>query len=281
MPLQESFPERLKTYRKTMGWTQEELAKKWGYSSDGISAWERGIRTPSGQQIPRIARLLKTTPEELLQSINTSYERMITQRKQDSDIEEKSQEWIEAFEVWGELQHIYRNRTEFSSEISYPGIFEDAHEILAVGISLNAIAMSYSQEKVVKSILEKKSTITLCFLDPNGVHCVEREREENHPPGRLSLLTQLNIANMETIKNNISKIDPDDAERLKIMIYDLPPRFNIYVVDNTYITVQTYAYGRGEDTPTFVLRRHSNNGLFDYYVSIARHILEQSKPVFV
>ncbi len=62
-------------------------------------------------------------------------------------------------------------------------------------------------------------------------------------------------------------------------IYDLPPRFNIYIVDDTLMTVQHYAYGRGEDTPTFVLKRQSRNGLFDYYASVAKHVLEQAKPL--
>ncbi|MEO8973529.1 MAG: DUF5919 domain-containing protein, partial [Ktedonobacteraceae bacterium] len=259
----------------------EDLGIRWGYSSEAISSWERGVRKPDNQQLPRIAHLLETTPEELVHSIEETYEKPNSHKKQDIDVDEMSKEWTDAFEMWGELQHVYRNRTEFSREISYPRIFEDARDIFAVGISLNAIAMNYSQEKIIKSIIERKSKITLCFLDPNGVHCAEREREENHQPERLSVLTQLNMANMEFIKNNIRKIDPESAECLKIMTYDLSPRFNIYEVDETYITVQSYAYGRGEDTPTFVLRRQNNHGLFDYYAGIARHILEQAKPFTV
>lgn len=264
-----------------MGWTQEDLGNKWGYSTEAISSWERGVRKPGNQQIPRIALLLQIEPEQLLQSIIIASEKTNTQRKQDVEVEEKAQEWADAFEAWGELQHIYLNRTEFSREISYPRIFEDAHEILAIGISLNAIAMNYSQEKIIKSIVEEKSTITLCFLDPNGKHCAEREREEGQTPGRLALLTQFNISTMENIKSSISKSDPESAKRLEILVYDLSPRFNIYVVDNVYITVQTYAFGRGEDTPTFVLKRQNNLGLFDYYASVAGHILEQAKPVQV
>lgn len=42
--MNEDFPTLLKTYRKSMGWTQEELAQKWSYSFETISAWERGKR---------------------------------------------------------------------------------------------------------------------------------------------------------------------------------------------------------------------------------------------
>src|SRR5260370_826607 len=130
MPSLESFPERLKIYRKTMGWTQEELAKQWSYSFETISAWERGKRKPNG-------------------------------------------------------------------------------------------------EKIFRSITEKKSTYNLCFLDPNGIYCAEREREEGHVQGSLSALTHLNISNMETIRKSISSIDADSSKQLQIMTYDLPPRFNI------------------------------------------------------
>lgn len=45
------------------------------------------------------------------------------------------------------------------------------------------------------------------------------------------------------------------------------------------MTVQGYAYGRGEETPILVLERKTNGGLFDFYVSLVKHILEQSKNI--
>ena len=80
-------------------------------------------------------------------------------------------------------------------------------------------------------------------------------------------------------RNDISKRNPECVEQLKIMTYDLPPRFNIYLFDDKLMTVQSYAYSRGQDTPTFVLKRQSENGLFEFYASVARHIVEQSKPI--
>ncbi|SRR5258708_19000556 len=64
----------------------------------------------------------------------------------------------------------------------------------------------------------------------------------------------------------------------QIMQYDLIPRYNIYMVDDSFMTVQSYAYGRGEDTPTFVLRRREPHGLFEFYASVARYILEHARP---
>lgn len=277
----ESFPEQLKTYRRAMGWTQAELAERWSYSLEAISAWERGKRNPSGQQIPRIARLLGITPEALVHSIDTNHSRVSARRNQEQLSQEMIQGWQSAFETWGEVEHIYRNRTEFNRDFSYPRMFEGAHEILAVGISLNAIAMNYSRAKIIDSIIEDKSTYSLGFLDPEGVYCAEREREEGLSKGSLTELTLLNIHNMEAIKNQISKIDPDGTKQLQLLIYDLPPRFNIYLVDDSFMTVQSYAYDRGEDTPVFVLKRQSGNGLFDFYASVAKHILDQAKSTSI
>jgi transcriptional regulator with XRE-family HTH domain len=274
----ESFPERLKAYRKAMGWTQAELAKRWVYSFETISAWERGKRTPGVHQIPRIAHLLGVTPEALTQSIDSNLGSIHVRRNKEILTEEMMQEWKSAYETWGELEHIYRNRTELSREFSYPRLFENAHEILAVGISLNAIAMNYSSAEIINSIVENRNSYWLCFLDPKGVYCAEREREEDMPPGSLADLTHLNIQNIEIIQKQIGKINPDGTKQLQLLIYDLPPRYNIYVVDDSIMTVQAYAYSRGEDTPVFVLRRQSGNGLFDFYASVAKHILTQAKP---
>jgi hypothetical protein len=189
------------------------------------------------------------------------------------------QERTSALGTWGELVQIYRDRTELTRNFSYPRMFENASEILAVGISLNAIAMNYSSTEIINSITEHQRSYLLCFLDPKGVYCTEREREEDIPQGSLADLTHLNIQNMEIIHKQLSKINPDGIEKLRLMTYDLPPRFNIYVVDDSIMTVQAYAYRRGEDTPVFVLKRQSSNGLFDFYSSIAMHILTQAKPL--
>jgi len=274
----ESFPERLKTYRRSMGLTQEELAKKWSYSLEAISAWERGKRNPGGQQIPRIAHLLGMTPEELVFAVNTNPNSVHARKSQELPVQEMVQEWTAVLGTWGELEHIYRDRTELNRNFSYPRMFENAHDILAVGISLNAIAMNYSRAEIINSIIRNQSTYRLCFLNPEGIYCSEREREEDIPNGHLKELTQLNIHNMEIIQNQIIKINPDSTKYLQMLLYDLPPRYNIYVVDDTIMTVQSYAYGRGEDTPVFVLRRQTTNGLFDFYASVVQYILDQAKP---
>lgn len=278
MSQSESFSELLRNYRRSQGWTQSRLAKTFGFSPETISAWERGKRVPNSQEIPHLADLLSMRSEELMMSIDATRVqtngRTNAERVTDGPKPERKNE--KAVDSRRELLHIYRDRTELSREYSYPRLFENAHDILAVGISLNAIAMTYSKENIIKLITEQKCTITLCFLNPDGIGCAQREREEDLPTGWLSSLIRLNISTMHSILNHINKLAPDCAQQLKIMTYDLLPRYNVYLIDDTHMIVQSYGYGCGEDTPTFVFRRQSSRGLFDYYASAARHILQQA-----
>lgn len=217
-------------------------------------------------------------PEEVVRSIEIVREQLV-RRNHVGEVSgtEPAEVQLRTVDAGGELLYVYRDRTEFNRDYSYPRLFEDAHEILAVGISLNAIAMSYSTEHILKLITEKGCKIALCFLDPEGVYCKEREREEGIRQGHISQLTGVNIFRMETTLALLKKTAPDYASQLKIMRYDLLPKFNMYIINDNLMTVQAYAYGRGEDTPVFVLRRQSKQGLFAFYVSIAQHILTHAK----
>lgn len=126
--------------------------------------------------------------------------------------------------------------------------------------------------------MQNTCTYTLCFLDPDGQRCAEREEEEKSPKKLISSLARINISIMQDIRERIDKIDTNASKRLEIMQYDLIPRYYIYIVDDSFMTVQSYAYGCGEDTPTFVLRRREPHGLFEFYASVARHIIEQARP---
>jgi transcriptional regulator with XRE-family HTH domain len=273
--MNEDFPTLLKTYRKSMGWTQEELAQQWSYSFETISAWERGKRTPSNQEIPRLAKFLEMESDLVAALIVEGRERSNPLKKA---IETRSG-WKASFETWGELQKIYRTRTEFNTDFSYAHMFEHAQTIFAAGISLNAIALTYSRDALLQSIVEDHCRVQLCFLDPNGKRCAEREEEESYPSRTLSDLTSVNILLMKTLRNLIEKTHPEQCQHLDIRTYDLTPRFNIYIVDDSVMTVQNYAYGRGEDTPTLLLKRKMRGGLFDFYAAAAQHILEHATSV--
>jgi transcriptional regulator with XRE-family HTH domain len=65
----QTFAWVLRRYRKLQGLTQEELAEKWGYSFETISAWEREKRFPARTEIARLAHLLGIGVEELAEML--------------------------------------------------------------------------------------------------------------------------------------------------------------------------------------------------------------------
>ena len=158
-------------------------------------------------------------------------------------------------------------------------MFEHAHSILAAGISLNAIALTYSRDALLKNIIEENCTLQLCFLDPKGKRCAEREEEEEYPQGTLANLTGVNILLMKTLRDQVEKTSIEHKKHVEIRVYDMTPRFNIYLIDDAWMTVQSYAYGRGEDTPTLVLKRKASGGLFDFYATAVKYVLDHSTDI--
>lgn len=282
MAEQQSFPERLKAYRRIHGLSQGELARQWGYVHNTVSSWESGRRKPATQDIPRLAQLLAVSVEELVQSLDATNGKSQAQRPMHSINDEEVKATQErTLRAWGEIVGIYTNRTDFNRDHSYASYFDTAHEILAVGISLNAVALNFSREDIIKLVTEKQCSISLCFLNPRGSHCAEREQEESYEKGTLAVLTQLNIENMKATYRRIDQIDPDLAKNLSLNMYDASPKFNAYLVDNQFLTIQWYTQRRGEDTPIFVLKRNSTEGLFEFYASAVRFVLEHSTPIEV
>jgi transcriptional regulator with XRE-family HTH domain len=61
-----TFGKLVKTYRQERGWSQEELAARWGYTRVYVSQIERGIRTLNhADQVARLADILEIPPEHL------------------------------------------------------------------------------------------------------------------------------------------------------------------------------------------------------------------------
>ncbi len=53
-----TFGERLRFRRNRLGWTQEDLASKTGFSVSSITGWERGINPPNAQSLTKLAEVL-------------------------------------------------------------------------------------------------------------------------------------------------------------------------------------------------------------------------------
>ena len=57
----------IKKYRKKAGFTQSAAAKKLGVSSNAVSQWETGVRSPSVTRLRLMAELFGCTIDNLLQ----------------------------------------------------------------------------------------------------------------------------------------------------------------------------------------------------------------------
>ena len=64
--MEQTFGMRIALLRKEKTMTQEELAEKLGVSSQAVSKWENDVSCPDIQSLPRLARLLGVTVDELL-----------------------------------------------------------------------------------------------------------------------------------------------------------------------------------------------------------------------
>lgn len=75
--------DRIRQLRKACKLTQEQLAENLGISSQAVSKWETGASTPDLDVLPRLAVLLHTTPDVLLdfdrQQIDTEVEQLVAQ----------------------------------------------------------------------------------------------------------------------------------------------------------------------------------------------------------
>lgn len=118
-----SFAELLKDHRANMGWTQKELARRWGYSINTISSWERGIRIPGIQQIPRLAELLKLHTDELAQHINSRHRVESGQEAQET----KAQTPVQS-----EIFTVYLNQKACEDEIRAASVHARNIKILTI-----------------------------------------------------------------------------------------------------------------------------------------------------
>lgn len=147
---------------------------------------------------------------------------------------------------------VYPTRTEFLHHITPRALFDGAHEISMVGLSLNMLCQQYSDRSLL-GLIEAGTAIKALFLDPDGTHITAREREEGLPDGHLSTLTRLNI---EALHRVGSKVSAEAQGELAIRVYDEPIRYNITITDRSKCVVQPYLPdARGVESPTLVIEK--------------------------
>jgi len=60
-----NFQRRVKTERLRLGLTQDQLARELGLTNTCVSRYERGVAMPSLATLQKLARVFKTTIDEL------------------------------------------------------------------------------------------------------------------------------------------------------------------------------------------------------------------------
>ena len=64
MAEEKSLPGRIKAARQTLGLTQGQAAKKWGFSRRSLEAWEEGIKSPAPLYREKLLRALKRIEQQ-------------------------------------------------------------------------------------------------------------------------------------------------------------------------------------------------------------------------
>ena len=64
-----SFPENLKRFRESKGWTQAEAAEHAGVPFRSYQNWESGGREPRLDALVRLATAFGVTPNDLLEGV--------------------------------------------------------------------------------------------------------------------------------------------------------------------------------------------------------------------
>ncbi|MGH3729332.1 MAG: DUF5919 domain-containing protein [Micromonosporaceae bacterium] len=172
---------------------------------------------------------------------------------------------------------VYATRGEFMSARSPATLLDYATRIRAVGLSLNLLCQHYPDQSLHK-LAEAGTTFQCLFLDPDGEAIKAREREEGHSPGRLSVLTDLNIHLLQRIRD---KLPDQQRGSIELAVYDQTVRNNIIIVNDALCVAQPYLNdARGLDSPTFVIeRRWPDRGLFRVYEEVFTSLWKGSRPV--
>jgi transcriptional regulator with XRE-family HTH domain len=87
-----NFGQRLAALRKAKGFTQQELADEIGLSRRMVAYYEAQSGHPPTTHLPDIARVLKTTTDELLGSAPIQQKTTMTTAKRDSRLERRLQQ---------------------------------------------------------------------------------------------------------------------------------------------------------------------------------------------
>lgn len=171
---------------------------------------------------------------------------------------------------------VFASRTEFTAKVDPISLF-DCPRVHAAGLSLNLICQQVP-DQYLRQWLSDGGQLSCLFLDPDGEAIRAREKEEDHLPGNLSVLTRLNIDILARFRDRL----PDGAgERLHLAVYDETIRFNLIISGDQLCVAQPYLpKARGVDSPTMLIQATTApGGLFGVFEQVYEALAERSKPV--
>ena len=172
---------------------------------------------------------------------------------------------------------VFASRTEFAAKVDPISLFDGARRVRAAGLSLNLICQQVP-DQYLRQWLTGGGELSCLFLDPDGTAITAREREEDHQPGNLSVLTRLNIDILARVRDRL----PDEVrDRLRLAVYDETIRFNLIISgDRTCIAQPYLPKARGVDSPTMLIQATTApGGLFGVFEQVYEALAERSKPV--
>lgn len=179
-------------------------------------------------------------------------------------------------EKYADLAGVFVSRSELTHVLPPAELFRGATDIRAVGLSLNGLCQDFGDRRL-RQLVEAGCTVRCLFLDPRGEAIARREQEENHAPGHLSALTAVNMQVMGRLR---AQLPEETRGQVDVRTYDEAVRFNVTIVNGRTCVAQPYLPDtRGTDSPTFLVERQEQAGLFAIFEQVFDALWDRSKPV--
>lgn len=257
-----SFPAQLRKYRKSNGWTQKQLAKKWYVSPETISAWELGRRRPDISLVPMLANELAMDKSELIEYISPSSDRSKENRNQETDPDE--------------LEHTvlfvpFQNQKSCEEHIRKESRKAKTIKILTIRGNNYFVGNKSLLQDVIK---EGTATIEALVLSPESGHITEELA------GKLQKTSQKNSAEDVRMRMRMSLKYLTDLTRLhknfNVKCYNEEPIFKILIFDDVMF-VSSFARevpSNDENAEMFIIQR--GNALFAGFEKVFKELSRRS-----